>query len=171
MTTESDQCLIDIYTIPCGQRQASDYGRMRRDAKNLIFRVVSEDSVRIYQEDGEEKGIIKHSEAQSSMTCFTRLPSLGPWGRRHCRPWAVREIGTQRHGLSGGMCRPLKESRLSCTLQVFKVWVLNLVIRGYRNPPKLHKILHRSVGVLSRVTLGEGKRVHSFLQGLNVSVT
>lgn len=75
-----------LYNTLWAKRQASDYGRMRRDTKNLIFRVVSEDSVRIYQKDGEEKGIIKHSEAQSSMTCFTKLPSLGPWGRRHGRP-------------------------------------------------------------------------------------
>lgn len=80
-------------------------------------------------------------------------------------------IGTQRHGLSGGMCRPLKESSLLVHCKVFKTWVLNLVIRGYINPSKLDELLPMGVGVLSRVALGEGKKVQSFPEGLRVSIT
>lgn len=71
----------------------------------------------------------------------------------------------------GGRVGHLKSPDFPVNCEVFAIRVLTLAIKSYTNPIKLHKILHRVFGVLSRVEMEEGKRSCSFPQGLKVSVT
>lgn len=81
-----------------------------------------------------------------------------------------------RHSLSEGQCKPLKgHLHFSVNCKFFKTRVHHLVIRGYINPPKLPKILHRVLrsGVWSSKQGGDRRRQEGsqLPQGLKVSMT